>query len=92
MDRKESQHFRLYVLAAMVLAVMLLYVGVLYDVQVTHHEEYLASSVRSIARVETVTAARGVITDRNGRTMVSNSSAYNLTFDKSLLKAGEDAN
>ena len=92
MDRKESQHFRLYVLAAMVLAVMLLYVGVLYDVQVTHHEEYLASSVRSIARVETVTAARGVITDRNGRTMVSNSSAYNLTFDKSLLKSGEDAN
>ena len=92
MDHKESQHFRLYVLAAMVLAVMLLYVGVLYDVQVIHHEEYLASSVRSIARVETVTAARGVITDRNGRTMVSNSSAYNLTFDKSLLKAGEDAN
>ena len=92
MDRKESQHFRLYALAAMVLAVMLVYVGVLFDVQVTHHEEYLASSVRSIARVETVTAARGIITDRNGRTMVSNSSAYNLTFDKSLLKSGEDAN
>ena len=92
MDKKESQHFRLYVLAAMVLAVMLLYTGVLYDVQVTNHEEYLASSVRSIARVETVTAARGIITDRNGRTMVSNASAYNLTFDKSLLKSGEDAN
>ncbi|MBQ8390416.1 MAG: penicillin-binding protein A, partial [Oscillibacter sp.] len=58
----------------------------------TNHEEYLASSVRSIARVETVTAARGIITDRNGRTMVSNASAYNLTFDKSLLKSGEDAN
>ena len=61
MDRKESQHFRLYVLAAMVLAVMLLYVGVLYDVQVTHHEEYLASSVRSIARVETVSASSAMI-------------------------------
>ncbi|MBQ8389527.1 MAG: penicillin-binding protein A [Oscillibacter sp.] len=92
MDRKESQHFRLYILAALVLAVMLLYTGVLYDTQVTNHEEYLAASQRSIARVETVTAARGIITDRNGRTLVSNASAYNLTFDKSLLKPGEDAN
>ena len=92
MDHKESRYFRLFLLGAMVLAVMVLYTGVLYNVQVVHHEEYLAASQRSIARVETVTAARGVITDRNGRTLVSNSSAYNLTFDKSLLKPGEDAN
>lgn len=92
MDRKESQHFRLFLLGAFITAVMLLYMGVLYDVQVVHHEEYLASSQRSIARVETVTASRGIVTDRNGRTLVSNSSAYHLSFDKSLLKSGEDAN
>lgn len=92
MDLKESRIFRLFLLGAMVFLVMLLYTGVLYDVQVTHHEEYLAASERSIARVETVTAARGIVTDRNGRTLVSNASAYNLTFDKSLLKSGEDAN
>ena len=91
MDRKESQHFRLFLLGAFITAVMLLYMGVLYDVQVVHHEEYLASSQRSIARVETVTASRGIVTDRNGRTLVSNSSAYHLSFDKSLLKSGEDA-
>ena len=92
MDRKESQHFRLVLLALFATAVMLIYTGVLYNVQVVHHEEYLASSQRSIARVESVIASRGIITDRNGRTMVSNSSAYHLTFDKSLLKSGEDAN
>ena len=92
MDHKEFRHFRLLLLGLFLLAVMGLYTGVLYDVQVTHHEEYLASSVRSIARVEKVTASRGIITDRNGRTLVSNSSAYNLTFDKSLLKAGENEN
>ena len=92
MDRKESRHLRLFLLAAMVLAVALIYSGILYDVQVTHHEEYLASSVRSITRTEKVTASRGIVTDRNGRTLVSNSSAYNLTFDKSLLKSGDDAN
>ena len=92
MDHKESRHFRLLLLGVLTLAIMLLYTGVLYDVQVTNHEEYLASSVRSIARVEKVTASRGIITDRNGRTLVSNSSAYNLTFDKSLLKADDDAN
>lgn len=92
MDLKESRIFRLFLLGTMVFVVMLVYTGVLYDVQVTHHEEYLAASQRSIARVETVTAARGIISDRNGRTLVSNSSAYNLTFDKSLLKSGEDAN
>jgi penicillin-binding protein 2 len=92
MDRKESQHFRLLLLALFATAVMLLYTGVLYNVQVVHHEEYLASSQRSIARVETVTASRGIVTDRNGRTLVSNRSAYHLTFDKSLLKSDEDAN
>ena len=92
MDHKESRHFRLYILAALVLLGMLAYTGVLYSVQVVHHEEYLASSQRSIARVETVTASRGIVTDRNGRTLLSNSAAYNLTFDKSLLKPGQDAN
>ena len=92
MDRKESRSLRLLLLALMVLAVALTYTGLLYDVQVTNHEEYLASSMRSITRTEKVTASRGIITDRNGRTLVSNSSAYNLTFDKSLLKAGDDAN
>ena len=50
------------------------------------------STVRSIARSEPVEAARGNITDRNGKVLVSSRSSYNLTFDASLLEKDEDAN
>ena len=63
------------------------YIGVLYDTQVNNYDYYYASSVRSIARSETVEAARGNITDRNGKVLVSSRSSYNLTFDAS--PAGE---
>jgi len=92
MDHKNTSNFRLYLLAAFLLAVLLVYLGVLYDIQVVHHEEYLAQSIHSIAREEKVEASRGIITDRSGRTLVSNDSAYNLTFDASALDDGEDQN
>ena len=37
-------------------------------------------------------ASRGIITDRSGRTLVTNQSTYSLTFDASLLKPGENQN
>ena len=92
MDHNHFPNTRLYVLAGFLVAVLLTYLGVLYDIQVVHHEEYLAQSVRSIAREETVEASRGIITDRSGRTLVSNAYAYNLTFDAKLLDEGEDQN
>lgn len=85
-------HTRLYALAGFLAAVMLIYLGILFHTQVTDHEDYLAKSVHSIAKEEAVSASRGIITDRSGRTLVSNSSAYDLTFDTSLLKDGEDVN
>ncbi len=91
MDAKRSNR-RLYLLGGGLAAILLVYLGVLYDIQVVHHEEYVSRSVRSIARKETVEAARGIITDRNGRVLVSNRSTYDLTFDTSLLKADEDPN
>lgn len=92
MDQRESHNLRLYLLGAFFIAVLLVYVGVLYSVQVVHHEDYATQAVHSIVRPETVEASRGVITDRNGRVLVSNRSTYNLTFDPSLLKEGEDQN
>ncbi|WP_297986911.1 penicillin-binding transpeptidase domain-containing protein [uncultured Oscillibacter sp.] len=92
MDQHESRNFRLYFLGVMLAAVLLVYLGVLYSVQVVHHQDYATQSVHSIARPETVEASRGVITDRNGRLLVGNRSTYNLTFDPSLLKEGEDQN
>ena len=92
MDHKDARHLRLYVLAALFFAVMAVYLGVLFNTQVNHYDEYYASSIRTIARSEAVEAARGNITDRNGKLMVSSRSSYNLTFDASLLDEGEDAN
>ena len=92
MERKEFPHLRLYLLGAFVLAVLAVYVGVLYDTQVNDHEDYLAQSVRTITQSETVEGSRGIITDRNGQVLVSNRSTYSLTFSTSLLKAGEDMN
>lgn len=92
MDHKEAHHLRLYVLAALFFIVAAVYIGVLYDTQVNNYDYYYASSVRSIARSETVEAARGNITDRNGKVLVSSRSFYNLTFDASLLEKDEDAN
>ena len=92
MDHKEAHHLRLYVLAALFFIVAAVYIGVLYDTQVNNYDYYYASSVRSIARSETVEAARGNITDRNGKVLVSSRSSYNLTIDASLLEKDEDAN
>ena len=92
MDHKEKHHLRLYVLAGFFFAVMVIYAGLLFHTQVTNYEYYYTRSIRNIARSETVEAARGNITDRNGKVMVSSRSSYNLTFDPSLLDSSEDPN
>lgn len=93
MERKDSQsNIRLYVLASLLGLALVVYIGVLYDIQVNQHDYYLAKSIRTITQEETVEASRGVITDRSGREMVSSRSSYNLTFDSSALAEGEDEN
>ena len=92
MDRKEMQNTRLYLLAAFLVLALAAYLFVLYDVQVIHHDEYAAQAIRSIVRNEKVEASRGIITDRNGKPLVSNRSTYDLTFDAGLLPPGADSN
>lgn len=92
MDRKEMQNTRLYLLAVFLTLVLLAYLFVLYDIQIIHHEVYAAQAVRSIVRVEKVEASRGILTDRNGKALVSNRSTYDLTFDAALLSPEDDSN
>ncbi len=92
MDRKEMQNTRLYLLAAFLVLVLLAYLFVLYDVQVIHYDDYAARAVRSIPRKEKVEASRGILTDRNGKPLVSNRSTYDLTFDTALLSGDDDIN
>lgn len=92
MNQRPSQLTRFRVMAAMALAVLAIYLVVLFNTQVVHHEEYLAKSIQTITRMENVEASRGIITDRSGRTLVTNQYTYSLTFDASLLKPGENQN
>ena len=64
-------------------AFLLLFAAVLYDAQILHGGENRAKSISSNAANETVTASRGIITDRNGKVLVSNRLAYTLVFDRS---------
>ena len=92
MDRKEMRNTRLYLLAVFLVLTLTAYLFVLYDVQVIHHEKYAAQAIRSIVRTEKVEASRGIITDRNGKPLVSNRSTYDLTFDAALLSPDDDSN
>ena len=83
---------RLYVLAGFLFAVLFCYVGLLYNAQVLHYDEYQEQSQRSITKSEKVVASRGILTDRNGKVLVSNRQIYNLSFDASLLAKDDDLN
>ncbi len=54
MNQRPSQLTRFRVMAAMALAVLAIYLVVLFNTQVVHHEEYLAKSIQAITRMENV--------------------------------------
>ena len=74
---------RVIALLAFFGAFLLLFAAVLYDAQILHGGENRAKSISSNAASETVTASRGIITDRNGKVLVSNRLAYTLVCDRS---------
>ena len=90
MEDSKNFRIRLYVILAFLFACLLAFCAVLYSTQIVHGAEYLEQSVRTITQKETVEASRGIITDRNGKTMVSNRLSYTLTFDTSLLEETEN--
>ena len=80
---------RLIALGAAMFLVALVFVVTLFDAQIVHGDDYLAKSIRTNAKVETVKGTRGVITDRNGKVLVSNRAVYTLNFDLSLVSSDE---
>ena len=82
---------RVYVLLGFFCAFLVQFFAVLYDAQVVHGSENRARSITSNTASETVTASRGIITDRNGKVLVSNRLAYTLVVDKSSFGKDEAA-
>ena len=74
---------RIWALTGLMGLCLLAFAGVMYYTQILHGEENRAKSLASNAASETVEASRGIITDRNGKVLVSNRLAYTLVFDRS---------
>ena len=88
MDPKRFNR-RLIALGAVVFLCALVFVVTMFDAQILNGDDYLAKSIRTNAKVETVKGTRGIITDRNGKVLVSNRAVYTLNFDTSLVSSDE---
>ncbi len=89
MDDKKQFNRRLLAIGALFSLVLVLYFVAMFDAQIVHGEEYRARSVRANTKSETVVTSRGVITDRNGKLLVSNRSVYTLELDPALAPADD---
>ena len=79
--------YRLLALGGLFVLCLAAYCAAMFDAQIVHGAEYRARSARTNTRVETVEASRGILTDRNGKVLVSNHAVYTLEFDASSLPA-----
>lgn len=77
-------------LLAFFIALFLLFLWQLVDLQLVQGAAYRAQSVRKITSFETVEAARGALLDRNGTPLVSNRVSYQLSL--SLSRMGDARN
>lgn len=70
--------------------VMVGFFGILWDLQINHQTDYAQRLSRPVGSTETVPAARGEITDRYGRSLVTNQVVYQVTLNTNLM--GENQN
>ena len=69
------------VLIALFLVCLLCFSGILYNAQIVNGSTYLAQSNTQVTTTKTVETSRGVITDRNGKILVTNQETYAISFD-----------
>ena len=85
MDEEKQFIRRSHILLGFFALCLLLFGGILYDAQVVNAAEYLARSTTQVTTTEKVEASRGILTDRNGKVLVSNRQTYTITFDPDLV-------
>lgn len=78
---------RIFVVFAILSAVLSIYVISMYDLQINQGEEYLEMSQNNINTPTTVVASRGSIYDRNGIMLVGNKVVNNVTLKWSVMSA-----
>ena len=83
MKKNNPYRTRLIVLLSVFAAVLCLFGILLVHYQIVEGDSYRALSAAGTAKREVVETSRGIITDRNGKVLVSNRLAYTLVFDRS---------
>ena len=89
MDRRREL-VRLLVLLALLTAVLVSFFYLLYDLQVNRQAEFQARMVKAVGHTETVPAARGELTDRYGRPLVTNRVIYQVTLNTAIMGDSRD--
>lgn len=82
MQQTDRTTHRLYAFLGFLALILAAFIFSLYSTQIVHGSEYRARSISSNATTETVEASRGILTDRNGKVLVSNELSYTLTFSR----------
>lgn len=83
---------KIWILTVILGLFLLFYVGTLYYHQVLNGEENRARSLASNATSETVESSRGIVTDRNGKVLVSNRLTYTLLFSAKEFETDQELN
>lgn len=83
---------RIYILIGIFALCIGIFGVTLFNAQIVHGEENYQKAVQTITIKETVPASRGVITDRNGKVIVSNRLVYQLSFDSGVFDSDEEEN
>ncbi len=92
MKKMNPYRTRLIVLLGAFAAVLCCFGILLVKYQVVEGESYRAQSVAGTAKRETVETSRGIITDRNGKVLVSNRLTYTLKFSDESFETSEECN
>ncbi|MDE7220393.1 MAG: penicillin-binding protein A [Oscillospiraceae bacterium] len=69
---------------------MILFVGILYDAQIVNGADYVSKSIIQVTTTQIMESSRGIITDRNGKVLVSNKEIYVVTFDPDQVRDEAD--
>ena len=91
MKKTDPYRRRLIVLLSFLAAVLVFFGMVMFHYQIVNGDSYRAKSVAGTAKREIVETSRGIITDRNGKVLVSNRLSYTLKFSDSSFGGDQDA-
>ena len=92
MKNPHPAHNRMTALTVALGLMLLLFIAALYSAQILNGNENRARSIASNATWQSVEASRGILTDRNGKILVSNRLAYTLTFSKKSFSDEQELN